>query len=101
MSVDVGALAEALEWWDSFGPDFGEAFPDPGHIPRMVAAARTILEAPTADRLRQAVEDEGPNPRYHREVMERHREEWPALWAAIDEILEMGRVRLVPEAPSS
>ncbi len=39
------------------------------------------------EQLREAIENEGPKPRYHREVMERHRREWPTLWAAIDRLL--------------
>lgn len=37
--------------------------------------------------LRAAVEDEGPRPDLHREVMARHRAEWPTLWTAIDRLL--------------
>lgn len=39
------------------------------------------------DALRTAIQDQGPFPGYHRYVMARHREEWPALWAAIDQLL--------------
>lgn len=31
-----------------------------------------------------AIKDEGSHPPYHREVMARHRREWPTLWKAID-----------------
>jgi hypothetical protein len=37
--------------------------------------------------LEDAVTDLGPRPDYHRQVMERHRREWPRLWQAIDDIL--------------
>ena len=43
--------------------------------------------------LRNAVQDEGRVPEYHRLIMARHREEWPALWVAIDRLLS-----LAPEA---
>lgn len=48
---------------------------------RMVMAASAVS---------QAVRVEGPNPRYHREVMARHRREWPELWKALDRLLEVG-----------
>lgn len=38
--------------------------------------------------LEEAIYDEGPQPKYHRQVMKKHRKEWPVLWAAIDEVLE-------------
>jgi len=37
--------------------------------------------------LRNAIEDKGPCPEFHREIMRRHRAEWPALWRAIDSLL--------------
>ena len=37
--------------------------------------------------LREAVENEGTHPEYHRAVMAKHRREWPVLWSAIDAIL--------------
>ena len=41
--------------------------------------------------LRQAVKDEGPKPRFHREVEMRHRRQWPTLWSAIDRLLAIER----------
>lgn len=38
-------------------------------------------------RLLEAVLDEGPAPGYHREIMGRHRREWPTLWEAIDALV--------------
>jgi hypothetical protein len=38
------------------------------------------------DQLEAAIRIEGPAPRVHREVMARHRAEWPTLWAAIDRL---------------
>jgi hypothetical protein len=39
------------------------------------------------EKLRRAIEEEGPQPAHHRETMARHRREWPTLWAAIDDLL--------------
>ena len=33
-----------------------------------------------------AIEDSGPDPKYHYEMMKCHREEWPTLWKAIGNI---------------
>lgn len=33
----------------------------------------------------RAIDDAGPQPKYHADVMRRHRAEWPTLWRAIDE----------------
>ena len=38
--------------------------------------------------VRRAIEDAGSHPGYHRSVMKRHRAEWPALWRALDQLLE-------------
>ena len=35
----------------------------------------------------RAVLDEGPKPAAHRQIMARHRREWPTLWRAIDAII--------------
>jgi len=37
--------------------------------------------------LREALENAGANPVHHRLTMQRHRQEWPTLWAAIDKVL--------------
>lgn len=39
------------------------------------------------DGLRDAIENEGPNPKYHRSVYRKHRKKWPTLWRSIDSIL--------------
>ena len=39
------------------------------------------------DALRKAIMDEGSHPLHHREVMARHRREWPVLWRAIDQLV--------------
>jgi hypothetical protein len=46
---------------------------------------------PLIERLRDAVEIEGPHVTYHRETMARHREEWPTVWKAIDALIERDR----------
>lgn len=38
--------------------------------------------------VRRAVLDKGRAPGFHNLVMEQHRQEWPTLWAAIDNALE-------------
>ncbi len=35
--------------------------------------------------VQEAITDEGPAPFYHRQIMKRHKEEWPTLWAALDQ----------------
>lgn len=40
-----------------------------------------------AHRVHRAIVDEGPVPPYHNRVMEKHRKEWPTLWAALDELI--------------
>lgn len=44
-----------------------------------------------AAQVRQAIKDEGVNPRYHRDTMHRHRDEWPSLWSALDELVKVAR----------
>ena len=39
------------------------------------------------EKIRQAIEIEGPYPKVHRKIFNRHRREWPTLWRAIDNIL--------------
>lgn len=36
----------------------------------------------------KAIQDKGPEPTYHDNVMARHRHEWPALWKALDKLIE-------------
>ncbi len=36
-----------------------------------------------------AVEVEGPQPRLHRKVLTKHREEWPTLHHALDELRQI------------
>lgn len=49
-----------------------------------------------SDAVREALADlevaiitEGRIPKYHREVMARHRKEWPTLWRAIDKLRKL------------
>lgn len=34
-----------------------------------------------------AIQNEGPEPAFHREAIRRHRREWPSLWRALDKLL--------------
>ena len=54
----------------------------------LYAARRWAKVEPLLTELRAAIEDEGPFPQHHRQVMIRHRREWPTLWNVL--------VRLVP-----
>ena len=38
-------------------------------------------------RLREVIHDKGPHPDYHDAIMARHRAEWPALWAVLDDLV--------------
>ena len=38
-------------------------------------------------RLRSCLVDKGANPRHHEMIESQHRQEWPMLWAAIDELM--------------
>lgn len=40
-----------------------------------------------AEEVAQAIMDEGIMPGYHREIMARHRQEWPTLWQALDKLV--------------
>jgi len=39
-------------------------------------------------RLRKAVFNKGPNPKFHDKLQKKHRSEWPELWVAIDALLK-------------
>ena len=43
---------------------------------------RAVLE-----QLRKAIANKGPSPTHHQAVMKRHRQEWPTLWQAIDNLI--------------
>lgn len=40
------------------------------------------------EQLKSAINDEGPNPRYHNKIMKKHRRDWPVLWEAIDRLVK-------------
>lgn len=40
-----------------------------------------------------AIRNEGPVPAWHRRVMNRHRADWPTLWAALDNLMDAERKR--------
>lgn len=60
-----------------------EAWIDNFFLKRKVAD----LEKATAGLVR-AIRDKGAVPQYHNHVMKKHRDEWPALWQAIDNIVK-------------
>lgn len=61
------------------GPDGGSGLTNMANITAEVEA------------LRKAIEDEGPVPRHHRDVMSASRRDWPTLWAAIDDVVDQDR----------
>lgn len=67
-------------------PDCGEACKGCQCYEKRLHAAESRLTA-AEGLLREAIQDEGPNPEHHRETMARHRREWPTLWRAIDAFL--------------
>ena len=73
MTVSRFALRNALERLKRKPP-----YSDDARV--AIEAAKSLLE------IMDAIEDEGRYPRYHREIMRRHRSEWPTLWRAIDRI---------------
>lgn len=46
-----------------------------------------MTEQQAVEAVRRAVLDAGSHPKHHREVMARHRKEWPTLWLALDALL--------------
>lgn len=44
-----------------------------------------------AFRVERALIDRGLNPSYHMTVMNRHKREWPKLWEALDDLMEVLR----------
>lgn len=51
------------------------------------------IENDMADLLK-AIQDEGSHPIAHREIMRRHRQEWPTLWILIDDLLHAKNMTL-------
>ena len=45
--------------------------------------------------LRKAIMDEGSHPLHHRQVMARHRQEWPVLWKAVDELVRTDKKTMI------
>lgn len=54
-------------------------------MPEAVDQVKRVAEE--ALRVRKAIVDEGPVPRVHRRIMRRHREQWPTLWKALDDMV--------------
>lgn len=49
--------------------------------------------------LNAAIGDKGPSPGYHMEVLKRHRKEWPALWTALDQVMELPDLKHTTQQP--
>lgn len=47
----------------------------------------TKAERKGIDAIREAIFNEGTHPGWHRMILEKHREEWPTLWDAIETLL--------------
>lgn len=45
------------------------------------------------ENLVEAIENEGPRPWRHHDVMMSHRYQWPTLWSRIDKIIEATHIR--------
>lgn len=60
-------------------------------VNRYVASGGSWHDVPdvyqAAYKIRAALEDYGPYPAQHVSVMRRHRQEWPTLWVAIEELV--------------
>lgn len=49
---------------------------------------RVVAEvAETIRQLREAIDNAGPSPQAHSNIMRAHRREWPTIWAAIDRLV--------------
>jgi hypothetical protein len=60
-----------------------------------IALADALLQ------IHRAVRTVGPAPRYHRRILRRHRREWPALWRAIDNAVNLiERIPVVRHNPT-
>lgn len=35
----------------------------------------------------EAIKNKGPSPGYHNKIMNKHKKEWPTLWAALDNLV--------------
>jgi hypothetical protein len=76
----VSAEQEARDMLERMGVEDAESFTagDLVELANLLAAVGEI---------RRSVEDEGPEPAYHRAIVKRHRKEWPTLWRALDRLL--------------
>lgn len=77
---DERMTAEKLRAWGQ-ALQFGHGYATAEFGCQLIAWADDI------DAVRTAIRDEGPRPKWHRAMMERHRREWPTLWAALDALL--------------
>lgn len=56
-------------------------------LQRLASNQRSKAQKEAIDNLARVIADEGRNPAYHREQIERLQREWPLLWVAIQRIL--------------
>lgn len=47
-----------------------------------------MTEEEAIAKIKKALLDKGPNPKFHDAMMEKHRKEWPALWRGLDELVK-------------
>lgn len=75
-----------LDELERFAKDNAERVGTMDVLPSTISALFTRLRATEAlvEAVGSAINNAGPNPQHHREVMARHRREWPTLWRALD-----------------
>lgn len=54
-----------------------------------MSRSKDLREAVKA--VQEAIRDEGPGADYHREMMRKHRQEWPTLWRALDRLIRVNQ----------
>ncbi len=60
------SMQEELKRWDE------------GHLPMRMEML--IYAAKKWVAVQEAITNAGPNPSYHRQIIKRHKKEWPTLW---------------------
>lgn len=83
LESDLASARSDTEKAEREAMQYGIAANDHNH--QHAEDAKTIASLKkTLGRICEAAENKGNSPSYHREVMSRHRKEWPTLWRAID-----------------
>lgn len=78
--------ARAIDQWTQEGHELNHAVGSPHAIAERLADAGLLapdLPESNVERLRKAIQDEGPHPQHHRRKLEQLRREWPTLYTAI------------------